>query len=108
MDKINEYLNRTRRTKTLSDGSTFEDVRPRVECADGFRISVQASQYHYCTPRRNGVVEYETVELGSPNVVDPLIIDYAEDPEDPTHTVYGYVPVDIVCELVEKHGGIIN
>lgn len=108
MDKINEYLNRTRRTKTLSDGSTFEDVRSCVECADGFRISVQASQCHYCSPRCNGAVEYESVELGFPNVVDPLIIDYAEDPEDPTGTVYGYVPVHIVCELVEKHGGIIN
>lgn len=25
--------------------------RPRVHCADGFSVSVQASQYHYCRPR---------------------------------------------------------
>ena len=23
----------------------------KVECQDGFRMSVQASQHHYCTPR---------------------------------------------------------
>lgn len=108
MDKINEYLKRTRSTRTLQSGITIDVVRPWVECADGFRISIQASQYHYCSPRCDGEVEYESVELGFPNVVDPLIIDYADDPEDPTESVYGFVPVRIVCELVEKHGGIIN
>ena len=31
---------------------------------------------------------------------------YAEDRERPTDTVYGYVPVEIVERVIEKHGGI--
>lgn len=108
MDIINEYLNRTRKVVTMYDGTKYEHVRPHVICKDGFTISVQASKSHYCTPRIDGAVKYETVELGFPNIEDSLIIDYAEENERPTDTVYGYVPVHIVNELVEKHGGIIN
>lgn len=108
MDKINEYLNRTRKVENSPFGYVFEKIRPWIRCADGFEVSVQASEHHYCTPRINGAAEYDTVELGYPSTDDPLIIDYAEDPEEPTNTVYGFVPVHIVCELVEKHGGIIN
>ena len=108
MDIINEYLNRTRKVVTMYGGIKYEQIRPHVLCKDGFTISVQASKYHYCTPRIDGAVKYETVELGFPNIEDPLIIDYAEERGRPTDTVYGYVPVHIVNELVEKHGGIIN
>lgn len=108
IDKINEYLNKTRITETTPHGYTFEHIRPQVECADGFTVSVQASEFHYCYPRIDGANEYEAVELGYPNMEDPLIEDYAEDPCNLTDTVYGFVPVHIVCELVEKHGGIVN
>ena len=107
MDRINEYLKETRRVDRLFDGTECERNRPRLMCADGFSVSVQASEYHYCTPRINGADKYETVELGYPNIEDSLIMDYAEDDDMPTGTVYGYVPVHIVCELVEKHGGIM-
>lgn len=30
------------------------------------------------------------------------------DPSDPTGTVYGYVPIEVVESLVEKHGGMIE
>ena len=107
MDRINEYLKETRSVGKLSDGTDFEQNRPRLMCADGFSVSVQASEYHYCTPRINGADKYETVELGFPSAEDSLIVDYAEEADRPTDTVYGYVPVHIVCELVEKHGGIM-
>ena len=107
MDRINEYLKETRCVHTLSDGTKIDGVRPAILCADGFSVSVQASKTHYCTPRIDGAETYETVELGFPSVEDSLIIDYAEDLDRPTDTVYGYVPVHIVCELVEKHGGIM-
>lgn len=82
-------------------------MRPRIVCNDGFSVSVQGSVNHYCSPRLNLLYEsYEEVELGYPSVADKLIIDYAEDMEDPTQTVYPYVPIDIVETLVEKHGGI--
>lgn len=108
MDAINEYLKRTRKVTILITGEEYEDIRPRVECKDGFVISVQANKYAYCTPRINGASEYEEVELGFPNREDKLIEDYAEDPYSLTQTVYGYVPVELVNQLVEKHGGIVN
>ena len=39
---------------------------------------------------------------------EPLIADYAENPDDLTHTVYGYVPIEVVNKLIEIHGGIVN
>ena len=101
MDKVNEYLRRTWTGDRLC-------IRPYIECADGFTISVQASDFHYCSPRTSVADQYETVELGFPNMEDPIIKDYAEDPDDLTHTVYGYVPIKVVNKLIEKHGGIVN
>lgn len=81
--------------------------RPRVHCADGFSVSVQASQFHYCRPRIDNAGKYNAVELGYPSAADDLITDYAEDVTY-TDTVYGYVPVEIVDKLIEKHGGIVD
>lgn len=90
---------------------TYKDdyhiFRPHVVCADGYKVSIQAGSGLYCHPRAN-VLEYTAVELGFPNMADELIMDYAEDPDEPTKTVYGYVPVDIVQQLMDKHGGIIK
>lgn len=108
MDIINDFLKRTFKTRTLSRGYVIQNLRPPIKCADRFEISVQASDGHYCSPRVGGDVKYDKVELGFPNMEDSLIIEYAEDPEDPTRTVYGYVPISIVNKLIKKHGGIIN
>ena len=32
--------------------------------------------------------------------------EYAEDDWNYTETVYGYVPIEVVEKLIEKHGGI--
>ena len=121
----------------LGGVSIYQKVRPRIVCQDGYSVSVQASEYAYCTPRytqfqaedgwhiingsyffssdtaRNfrtsNYVPYEAVELGYPSEPDDLINEYAEigfnDAPNYTNTVYGYVPVDIVEKLIEKHGG---
>lgn len=83
----------------------IQENRPRLLCNDGFSISVQASKFHYCRPRLDGAQDYEAVELGYPSDEDELINDYAED-DDYTNTVYGYVPIEVVEKLIEKHGGI--
>ena len=84
----------------------IQQNRPRLCCNDGFSISVQASEFHYCHPRLNGLQDYESVELGFQNAEDELINEYAEDGMDYTETVYGYGPIEIVEKLIEKHGGI--
>jgi len=79
----------------------------RITCADGFSISVQANEYAYCYPRDNYGPWYE-VECGFPSSVPELIMHYCENAENPTGTVYGYVPIDLVEELLQLHGGISN
>lgn len=80
----------------------------RVLCADGFSMSVQASGYNYCTPRTNDAKEYIEVEIGFPNSKEDLLMDYAEDINNPTATVYGYVPAQVVVNVLAKHGGIVS
>lgn len=76
----------------------------RIVCADGFSLSVQATHGAYCTPRRNLGPWYE-VEVGFPSAEPELIMSYAEQSERPTETVYGYVPIELVEQLIELHGG---
>ena len=86
-------------------------IRPRVKCADGFTFSAQAGSALYCTPRITLYPEtwgdgYQEIELGYPSAYDELIEEYAETDDDYTKTVYAYVPVEVVDQLVAKHGGI--
>ena len=76
----------------------------RITCADGFSVSVQAGYANYCSPRDN-VGDWNKFELGFPSEADDLIQEYAEEPNNPTETVYGYVPMSVVVALLEKHGG---
>lgn len=81
--------------------------RPQMVCADGFTMSVQASEMHYCTPRETLLDgQYDDVEIGFPSAKEELLMKYAEDIFEPTETVYAYVPVDVLEKVIEKHGGI--
>ena len=80
-----------------------------VVCEDGFSVSIQASRYSYSEPKRDNYAQgYTSVELGFPNRPCPFIIDYAETPEDPTGSVYGYVPASVVKKMIAAHGGIVE
>ena len=48
------------------------------------------------------------VEVGFPSEEEPLLMDYCEDKSEPTHTVYAYVPVQVVTNVIAKHGGIVE
>jgi hypothetical protein len=80
----------------------------RVVCADGFAMSVQASVYNYCQPQQSGAPKYDLVEVGFPTAEESILMPYAETPEDPTGTVYAYVPVELVTNVIIKHGGMIS
>jgi len=102
-----------------------------VVCVDGFTVSVIAGGGTYCSPKPalctcafqgegdpiiSGVDEaphdyhgpYLSVELGFPSQrPEPWEVwgKYAEDPDAPMNTVYGYVPVGLVRALIRSHGG---
>lgn len=78
----------------------------RLICKDGFEMSVQASNVHYCSPRIDNADYYSEVEVGYPTVSEEELLDYAEDRTRPTKTVYGYVPVELVDKIISKHGGV--
>ena len=102
---INQYLEANKKIKVLADSYEIRELTPRVECADGFFMSVQVSETHYCSPRINDATEYIRVEIGYPSEREELLMPFAEREEHPTDTVYGYVPVSIVDEVIAKHGG---
>lgn len=103
---INEYLEMTRE---VDDDVPFDwiNLRPRIVCADGFDVSIQASNSHYCEPRENSG-PYNSVEIGYPSEEVPEWMEYAEDADNPTSTVYGWVPIEIVEVVLYQHGGIAN
>jgi len=80
----------------------------QVVCADGFRMSVQAHDGAYCEPRENAQKKYNLVEIGFPSEEEPLIMPWCEDDRKPTDTVYAYVPVDVVTNVIVKHGGMVT
>ena len=85
-----------------------DELNKAVKCADGFTMSVQANQGGYCSPRIDNAERYESVEVGYPSDIEPLLMPYCEDEEDPTGTVYGYVPSHVVTTVIAKHGGMVE
>lgn len=81
----------------------------RVFCKDGFSVSIQGGEYLYSNPRMDlqNLDCYDSLELGFPSEVDELINEFA-DGEPAIDTVYGYVPKEIVIQLIEKHGGLVE
>lgn len=86
----------------------MKTMNRKIICADGFSMSVQASEYNYCRPRVDNARRYFSVEIGYPSEKETLIIDYAENPKRPTETVYPWVPAAIISLICAKHGGIVS
>jgi hypothetical protein len=102
-DAINAHL-ATAKVVQYAGWSSRRPVRALV-CADGFEISVQASDTHYCTPRDNYGPWYE-VECGFPTQPVPSLAEWKDGDGDDTRAVFGYVPVRTVAALLLEHGGI--
>ena len=90
-------------TNLPEDG--WSKVNKQVKCEDGFEFSMQAGPSMYSDPRAIAD-HYNSVEIGFPNEPEPLLKEFAEDPDNLSDTVYGWVPVARVNEIIEKHGGI--
>lgn len=93
---VNEFLQKYR---VVKDGMT--KMRPRVQCKDGYTVSVQAGYGYYSRPRDDADA-YTAVELGYPSEIDPELMPYYDG------SICAYVPVEIVDRLFAKHGGIVG
>ncbi len=76
---------------------------PPMVCADGFKMSVQGHYGTYSHPRDDFADRYSAVEVGFPSEREELLMPYIDGgPDtDPTDTVYGYVPVEVIEQIVE-------
>jgi len=88
-------------------GYRFGKILRRIECVDGFDVSVQAGDALYSKPREDAG-PWTHVEVGYPSE-RPEPWDewskYAEEADNPMHTVYNYVPFSMVEALIALHGG---
>ena len=85
---------------------------PVVVCKDGFEISIQASENHYCTPQSD-TGPYTEVECGFPNrkPLSQAMLDRFtgfDSDTDYTDSTYSYVPVEVVKLELALHGGIVK
>lgn len=82
----------------------------RVTCVDGFSMSVQAGIATYSEPRAvKG--PYSRVEVGFPTSNEYLLEPYFDGDainDDVTMGVYAYVPVQVVTNVLAKHGGMAS
>lgn len=97
---VNDFL---RKFRKVEHGMNV--TRPRVLCADGFTVSIQAGYGLYSVPSFD-VDNYITVEVGYPSHEEKALLVYAENPDWPTDTVYGNVPVKLMDKILDAHGGI--
>ena len=89
-------------------GYFHKPVAKKIVCKDGATISVQASEYHYCTPRSN-YGPYSCVECGFPSVApEKSLALYAEEVGGMTGSIYPYAPIEAVAEFIDDHGGILG
>lgn len=85
-------------------GRRYRDTLPRIICGDGTTLSVQVGDGLYCSPR-DSVGPWYAVEVGYPSRKLDGLMEWAEDPERPTDTVYGYVPLPVLARVIDECGG---
>ena len=85
---------------------------PRIVCADGFSMSVQAFSSSYCLPRQDEG-PHTHMEGGFPSSapLDPELLESRENIHndgDPCETVYPYVAREVFEREFALHGGIVE
>jgi len=71
----------------------------------GLTWSIQAGQFIYSSPK-NSIGPHTHVEVGFPSEEIQLLNPFAENPDDLTGTVYPYVPIEIIEQIISDNGGI--
>ena len=89
-----------------SASTSYKPV-PRLLLANGVHLSIQAREYLYCTPReRLPYSQYTEFEVGFPSEEIEALMPYCDDCENPTETVYAYVPLEVLDAYIASVGGV--
>lgn len=80
-------------------------ILKRVLLRNGVSLSIQASEYHNCIPKKNvNYDKYTHFEGGFPSEAIPELMEYAEEPQDPCNSIYPYVPREVLSTIFNKYG----
>lgn len=76
---------------------------PRIYCKDGFNISIQINNGNYCASEngsRTFGLDWQMVEWGFPSE------ELTDEKYKTDGDIGAYVPIEVMDELLESHGGI--
>jgi hypothetical protein len=100
LERLQDHLSTAVR---VISGYAYKYQAPTVVCADGSTMSVQASKFHYCTPRSD-FGPYTHVEVW-----------YCKGPKQWEEYGYGdgsepyvFVPIELVAEEIDRRGGMFE
>jgi hypothetical protein len=93
LDYVNKFLQATKHTL----------FRDNITLVDGSILSIQASEYHYCSPRKNNLSTYKTVEVWLFPEDENFFSEWGGSYESPA----AYVPIEEVNKYIHKCGGIL-
>lgn len=102
---INEFL-----TDTSVIRKGMETYRKKISFSTKkgteVNLSIQANEDVYCSPRETSMEYkfYTEVEVGFPSWVfsQSTLNEYAEDVEEPTQTIYPYIPISVVAQEIYR------
>ena len=95
---LNAIIFNGKESITEVNGYPFKNNTSPIICNDGFMLSVQASSFHYCSPRDN-MGPYKELEVMCDGPESWSIY------EEGDNKLYAWVPVDEIRMLIEFHGG---
>jgi hypothetical protein len=79
-------------------------IADRIECRDGFSVSVQAHPGAYCRPR-DGMYPWDAFECGYPSAPVPEWSVRKEGGGDDKKSVFGYIDARDIMNVIRSHGG---
>lgn len=82
------------------------EMRPELTCIDGYKLSVQASEFHGSSPRIDGLDEYEEFEVKGITENEIWELQAFVEDANAKNLVYMFVPGDKIKEVIDNHGGL--
>jgi len=92
LEKLNKQLDT--KVQVLTEDYSIKDLAKYVKCKDGTTLSVQASYFHYSTPRSN-IGPYSEVEVWCVES-SSVVTEFEYNPDEPS----GYVPIEKVVLFI--------
>ena len=82
-----------------------DGLNPCLVCKDGFWLSVQGDRSAYSKPRSKevNIYGYDSMEIRGSDVLPQEFSQYQDGKGS---RIYGYVPVEMIENLLASHGGV--